>query len=121
MALAADCPNCRKTLNLPDGCLGRTVRCPLCQMTFRTGGDEDAPAPPRRTEREPSVPLRREAAPRSPRRPDPDEDEEDFERRREQRREQRQRRAKKAGGFPVVLVCVGAAVGLVFLAVLGGV
>src|SRR5262245_22372840 len=40
MSRSVDCPECSRKLNLPEGLLGATVRCPVCRAEF-------LPPPPR--------------------------------------------------------------------------
>jgi tetratricopeptide (TPR) repeat protein len=65
------CPHCRRRLLLPEEHLGRQVRCPSCQATFRAGADAiqaAPPAPPVLELHEPSEEVDREERPRPARR-----------------------------------------------------
>jgi hypothetical protein len=41
------CPDCNRSLRVPEDLLGKTVRCPSCQVTFKAqAGPAEPPAPP---------------------------------------------------------------------------
>src|SRR5262249_34387873 len=40
------CPDCNRTLRVPDDLLGKTVRCPSCQVTFKAQVGAAEPPPP---------------------------------------------------------------------------
>jgi predicted Zn finger-like uncharacterized protein len=40
------CPECKRTLRVPDDLLGKTVRCPSCQVTFTAQAGASEPPPP---------------------------------------------------------------------------
>src|SRR5262245_26422243 len=46
MAIPATCPQCGKLLKLSDNTLGKTVRCPGCQTTFKAPSAAVVAAPP---------------------------------------------------------------------------
>jgi hypothetical protein len=46
MPTTISCPNCQKTLRLPENMLGKRVRCPGCQETFVAAAPEEEPVEP---------------------------------------------------------------------------
>src|SRR5262249_61224619 len=83
MAEIIHCPECERSVSVPERLFGKIVRCPSCKATFRAEApEEEEPElevvedePPRRTK-----PIRRdedeEEVPRRKRRAEADEDEE---------------------------------------------
>ena len=70
------CPECQRKLNLPDGQLGQTVRCPACAAEFRADLYVEPRAAPSRPEPEPPRP-----APRPSRDYDDRDEDRDYDRR----------------------------------------
>jgi predicted Zn finger-like uncharacterized protein len=70
------CPECKRTLRVPDDLLGKTVRCPSCQVTFTAqAGDAEPPPPPM-----PKMEIDEEeeqAVTRKPKRRDSEDDDDD--------------------------------------------
>jgi predicted Zn finger-like uncharacterized protein len=91
------CPECAKTLRVPDDLLGRTVRCPSCKATFTAEGnpepnqdlvfDEKPSSPERRPRREDDSDEERPVRKRESRREEAEEDERVRERPRSRRRD----------------------------------
>src|SRR5713226_3036810 len=48
------CPDCKRTLRVPDDLLGKTVRCPSCQVTFTAQAGDPEPRPTPKMELGPS-------------------------------------------------------------------
>lgn len=46
MPIVAECPSCGKKLKIPDGLIGKTVRCSDCASTFLAAKAPPAPPPP---------------------------------------------------------------------------
>jgi predicted Zn finger-like uncharacterized protein len=113
------CPDCDATLRVPDNLLGKSVKCPKCQMTFTAELDE--PAEPERITKEPS----RASSPRPSPPAEEDEDEEvppeDEDEERPRRRRRRGRRSSAeaesavAGPAIALMVVGGIAIGLSIL------
>src|SRR5260370_20065482 len=70
------CPDCKRRVRVPDDLLGKTVRCPSCQVTFTAqAGDAEPPPPPMpKMELDPGDEPRVSRKPTSRRREEEDED-----------------------------------------------
>lgn len=61
MAINVQCPNCNRTLGVPDNLIGKKVKCPSCQTIFTAEepGASPPPPPPPMEEEAPARPSRR--------------------------------------------------------------
>src|SRR5262249_4814280 len=90
MPLITTCPECSKTVRVPDALLGRKVRCPECKHIFSAASERPEAVqkePPPRRPREERVASRPVAQRTPPRLSSPEESEQRVARRRTQRQE----------------------------------
>ncbi len=77
MPVNITCPNCQKTLRLPENLMGKRVRCPGCQEVF-TAEDPEAGVEPVEEQEEEAIQEERPSRPARRRRREREEDE-DYE------------------------------------------
>jgi hypothetical protein len=116
MPTVITCPGCNRQLRLPDNLVGKTVRCPTCQVEFTANEDTPAAAELPAHEEEYAPPVGEEhVAPRRSRRPIDDDEgdyDDNYEERPSRRRGVGRDAAKSAVAGPAIALMVAAGLGI---------
>jgi predicted Zn finger-like uncharacterized protein len=103
MSLTISCPNCQRTLRVPESLLGQSVKCPSCSETFTAPDHLEEVAPPRPAPPPPPVDdYRDEPRPSRRRSRNEEYDDEDY----APSRNRRPRRDEKPGKVQAIAIMI---------------